>query len=108
MKMKECNTDRLDRIEEAEPGTLVAFRHKDGSVKSAKIVRKSVSEKVLKLETAYGKSFVVKFEDVMWVKTGNLWPKSVYLMLKGKFPESGVGHEEGKKQEHRSDSETVL
>ena len=35
------------------------------------------------VETSYGAVSVIPFEDVLWVRTGNRWPRGVYNMLKG-------------------------
>ncbi len=70
-------------IENAEIGTLVAFRLQNGKVKSAKIVKKSTAKKRFMLETSYGAQYIVHYEDVVWVRTGKRWPKGVYELLKG-------------------------
>lgn len=81
--MPEIDSGKLDRIMNADIGTLVAFRTESGKVKSAKIVNRSSKNRKLKLETAYGKQFVVDYEDVIWVRTNSRWPKGVFEMLKG-------------------------
>lgn len=70
-------------VEEATVGTIVAFKTYNGTVKSAKIINKSTERRKLKLETAYGKQFVVDFEDVIWVLYGHRWPGAVWQILKG-------------------------
>jgi hypothetical protein len=35
------------------------------------------------VETSYGATHVIPFEDVLWVRTGARWPRGVYNMLKG-------------------------
>lgn len=70
-------------IKTAEKGTIMAFKLPDGKVKSAKMVERSLKREKLKLETAYGRQFVVSFSDVIWVKTGERWPKGVFNLLKG-------------------------
>lgn len=70
-------------VEGIEIGTLIAFNMPNGRVKSAKVVRKSSSHRILKVETNYGAEFVVPYDDVIWVKTGKRWPKGVYNLLKG-------------------------
>lgn len=74
---------KMPYIENAEVGTLVAFRLPGGKVKSAKIVRKSSTKRKLKLETEYGAVYIVSFDDVVWVRTGTRWPRGVYNLLKG-------------------------
>lgn len=70
-------------IENAEVGTLVAFRLSSGKVKSAKIIKKSSKKRMLKVETEYGAQFIVYYDDVIWVRTGARWPRGVYNLLKG-------------------------
>lgn len=74
---------KLQYVETAEVGTLVAFRLPDGRVKSAKIERRSTKRRVFKLVTQYGAEFTVPYEDVIWVRTGSRWPRGVYELLKG-------------------------
>lgn len=70
-------------VEEADIGTIVAFKLPGMKVKSAKITRRSTKNQKFKVETAYGTEFVVSFDDVIWVKTNKRWPKGVYNLLKG-------------------------
>lgn len=70
-------------VENAEIGTIVAFKLPGMKVKSAKITRKSSKNRKFKVETTYGTEFVISFEDVIWVKTNKRWPKGVYNLLKG-------------------------
>ena len=74
---------KLKYVEEAPIGTLVAFRPEVGKVKSAKIIKKSTKNRRLKVETAYGATFIVPYDDVIWVRSGSRWPRGVYNMLKG-------------------------
>ena len=76
----ESKAKYIDRVEK---GTIVAFNTDDGKVKSAKVMKKSSKEKLLKCVTSYGKEYLVKYEDVIWVKTGLRWPRGVYNLLKG-------------------------
>lgn len=71
------------RVEGIEIGALVAFKLSNGKVKSAKVSRKSSKNKKLKVETEYGATYIIAFEDVIWVKSGKRWPRGVYMMLKG-------------------------
>ena len=95
-KESKCNEEEVKNTEDAESkrkayvenvaiGTIVAFRTQDGKVKSAKVINKfSVSNyRRLKLETKYGATYVIKYEDVIWVKTGKRFPRGVYNLLKG-------------------------
>lgn len=70
----------LEYIENAEVGTIVAFRVGD-KVKSAKIINRSSTRRKLKLETAYGRIYVVDYDDIIWVKTSSRWPRGVYELF---------------------------
>lgn len=74
---------KLKYVENADIGTIVAFKPEIGKVKSAKIIKKSTKNRKLKLETSYGAQFVISYDDVIWVKTTQRWPRGVYNMLKG-------------------------
>lgn len=74
---------KLGYIEGAKVGTLVAFKTDNGKVKSAMIVKRSTKNRKFKLETKYGATFIVSFDDVIWVRTNKRWPKGVYQLLKG-------------------------
>ncbi len=74
---------KMPYIENAEIGALVAFRLSNGKVKSAKIAKKSSAKRKLKLETEYGATYIVSYDDVVWIRTGNRWPRGVYKLLKG-------------------------
>ena len=74
---------KMQRIEAIEIGTLVAFKLSNGKVKSAKVARKSSKNRKLKVETEYGASYIINYEDVIWVRSGKRWPRGVYMMLKG-------------------------
>lgn len=74
---------KMNYVENVELGTLVAFRLRNGRVKSAKVIKKSSQSRKLKLQTNYGAEFVVSYDDVLWVRTGKRWPRGVYNLLKG-------------------------
>lgn len=74
---------KLERVQTAPIGTVVAFKLDNGAVKSAKIVRRSTKDQTLKLTTKYGVSHLVSYSDIVWVKTGSRWPRWVYNLLKG-------------------------
>lgn len=80
---------KMPYIENAEIGALVAFRLASGKVKSAKIIKKSSKKRKLKLETEYGATYVVSYDDVVWVRTGARWPRGVYKLLKGTVNNDG-------------------
>lgn len=89
------DSSKMEYVENAEIGTIVAFKLPDGRVKSAKIERRSTSRRKLKLVTQYGAEFVVPYEDIIWVRTTKRWPKGVYNLLKGKVAEN---ENEGKEE----------
>ena len=89
---------KLSYIEGAKAGTLVAFKTDNGKIKSAMIVKRSTKNRKFKLETKYGASFIVPFDDVIWVRTNKRWPKGVYQLLKG-IDESEVT-EDGREEIH--------
>lgn len=64
-------------------GTLVAFVVNNNKAKSAKIIARYPKEHKLEVETEYGLKMTIAFEDVLWVKTGQRWPKGIYRLLKG-------------------------
>ena len=76
----EIKAKYVDRVEK---GTVIAFNVGGNKIKSAKVMKKSSKEKLLKCVTSYGKEYLVKYEDVIWVKTGLRWPRGVYNLLKG-------------------------
>lgn len=88
------DSSKMKYVENAEIGTIVAFKLPDGRVKSAKIERRSTSRRKLKLVTQYGAEFVVPYEDIIWVRTTKRWPKGVYNLLKGKVAENESGSKE--------------
>lgn len=85
--------NKLRYINEAPIGTLVAFKLPNGQTKSAKIINRSTGRKKLKLETVYGKQFIVSYSDIVWVKSTNKWPRGVYNQLKGIVMEETNGTE---------------
>ena len=80
---------RTEYIKSAEKGTIMAFRLPDGKAKSAKMIERSLKREKLKMETAYGRQFIISFSDVIWVKSGNRWPKGVFNLLKGNVNNEG-------------------
>lgn len=87
------DSNKLRYINEAPIGTLVAFKLPNGQTKSAKIINRSTGRRKLKLETVYGKQFVVSYSDIVWVKSTNKWPRGVYNQLKGIVMEGTNGTE---------------
>lgn len=77
------NQDKEKYIEEAEVGTLIAFYDKKKKPRTAALVNRSSSRRVIKVITEFGWEFIVPYEDVLWVRKGTRWPKGVYNLLKG-------------------------
>ena len=71
-------------VEDVKVGTLVAFKTAPNKAKSAMVVKRSTKNRKLKVQTKYGKEFIISFDDVIWVHTNKRWPRGVYNMLKGK------------------------
>lgn len=71
---------KIEYIENAEIGVLVAFKFRD-KVRSGKIAKKPVG--YLVVETQNGTEYNIPYEDVLWVKTGERWPKQIFKLLKG-------------------------
>ena len=80
---------KMSYIENIDIGTIVAFRLSNGKVKSAKVTRKSTKNRKLKLETDYGAEYIISYEDIVWVRTGQRWPRGVYKLLKGQVDANG-------------------
>ena len=74
---------KMPYIEQATIGTIVAFRLANGKVKSAMIVKKSTKNRRFMVETEYKAQYIVDYENVIWVRTGDRWPRGVYRLLKG-------------------------
>ena len=64
-------------------GTIVAYRQSDFTVKSAKVIRKSTKNRKLMIKMKFGAEMLIDFDDVVWVKTTERWPKWVFNLLKG-------------------------
>lgn len=79
---------KMPYIENVEIGTILAFRLSNGKVKSAKVVKKSTKNRKLKVETSYGATYIIAYEDVVWVRTGKRWPRGIYKLLKGTVDEN--------------------
>ena len=62
-------------------GQLVAFKISDEKIASAKVIE--IKDNDLIVESKYGKKNNITKEDIVWVKTGRRWPKSIYEKFKG-------------------------
>lgn len=82
-KFREENHMKI--VEACEVGDFVAFNCGGTKVRSAKVTRKSSKRRKLKVETAYGRKFIIDFDAVIWVKKSAeaKWPHGVYKALKG-------------------------
>ena len=69
-------------LENIEVGNLVAFKEESGRLNTAMVKNASFKRKQLRLETKYGKVFVVSFDNIIWVKTKDRWPRFVLDILK--------------------------
>ena len=75
--------DKSGYIEEAEVGALIAFYDEKGKPRTAALVNRSSARKVIKVVTEFGWEFIVPYDNVLWVRKGNRWPRGVYEILKG-------------------------
>lgn len=88
-----------NKINEAVKGTLVAYKDVFGNVKSAAIESRNKKARKLKLKTKYGQEFIVKYEDIVWVKDRKWWPKKVYMAFKKLTEEEYNARANNKKSE---------
>lgn len=70
-------------VKNAKEGNIVAFKTTNGKVKSAAVEMNDSENGTLHLVTKYGAKYIVEYDNVLWVKTGNRWPKYIYVLLKG-------------------------
>lgn len=72
----------LEYLKNAEVGTLVAFKRnmKKDIAMSGKLVSLDDDEKVT-IESKRGTLFKVDIQNIVWVKTGERWPKWVFVMF---------------------------
>lgn len=88
----ETKVSTMQYADRADVGDIVAFRAiVSGKTRtlSGKIMNNNVPGPDHKLnymtvETKYGSQYSLSSKDVLWVKTGDRWPRWVYLELKGK------------------------
>lgn len=81
-------------IDEAEVGTLIAFLDEQGKPRTAALVNRSSSRKVVKVKTEYDWEFTVPYSNILWVKKGGKWAYGVYRILKGYNPNGKCGSED--------------
>lgn len=70
-------------VDSIHVGSIVAYYCSPRKARSAKVIKKSSSNKKLLVETKYGMKEIVDFKSVLWVNTNNKWPKWVFNLLKG-------------------------
>ena len=67
-------------VDESAIGLLAAFMITD--TKAISGIIRELRAGTVEIETKSGRKFNVKKEDVVWVKTGERWPKHIYNLLK--------------------------
>lgn len=93
-KETDSKSEKSKYIKNLEVGMLVAFNTEDKGVKktfSAKVKeifkvkcdRFEIDSRRIRLQAKNGKEYVVRSENIIWVKTGTRWPRGVWKMLKG-------------------------
>lgn len=75
------DNNKKDYIDNVKIDTLIAFKINETKVLSGKIIEIHKDQFVVETKTKI--KFNVKKKNVIWVKTGERWPKGVYLALKG-------------------------
>lgn len=69
-------------IDSLKVGQILAFNI-NGSTISGKVVEIADPEEFITIETKNKTQFIIRREDIVWVKTGQRWPKGVFQALKG-------------------------
>ena len=80
---------KMKYLKNMQVGAIVAVQLPSGKVISAKVKKKSTKRKLILCETAYGCEHLVKWSDVLWVRTKKVWPKGVYELFKKGAEEHG-------------------
>ena len=89
--MDEVSTEKIivdDRkkeyIKNLRKGTILAFRVKcSEKVLSAMVIEINIVN--ITVETKNGTKFIIDRDSILWVKTGERWPKGIYNLLKEGF-----------------------
>ena len=78
-------SEKLGYLQTAPIGTLVAFvvNPKIGIYLSGKIQERNNESEILKVVTRKGSEYIVRYENVLWVRTGERWPRAVFELLFG-------------------------
>ncbi len=69
-------------ISNLKEGQILAFRSGE-SVISGKV--HEIKEDMLTIQTKNGTNYIIRNSDIVWVKTGQRWPKGVFRALKGEI-----------------------
>ena len=85
-------TTTLEYLETIELGAIVAFKAEIRGIEralSGKLINRTIErepggDRIAIIETKNGSTFHVDFNDVIWVKTGDRWPRWVFDELKKK------------------------
>ena len=88
-------------INSLEPEQLIAFKHGDRliSAKVAEVNREADEVISVFVVTKNGSRYIVKPEDISWVKTGSRWPAGIYNALKMNRKDVKNGETEVDKQQ---------
>lgn len=94
-------------INSLEPDQLVAFKHGDRliSAKVAEVNKEADEVTSILVVTKNGSRYVVKPEDISWVKTGSRWPAGIYNALKANRKDVNNGETEVSKQQSGESSQ---
>ena len=81
---KVSSNDQEAKERRLHKGVIVAFK-KNEKCKSAKVISndEEIVNDIIEVETKMGKKYKINKEDILWVKTGQRWPKGVYHLLIG-------------------------
>lgn len=77
------NSKHNEYIDSVCVGDIIAYYYLPCKARSAKVIKKSSSDKKLLVETKYGMREIVGYKSVLWVNTNGKWPKWVFNLLKG-------------------------
>jgi transcription termination factor Rho len=72
---------KTEYINNVRVGDLLAFKVNETKILSGKV--EQIAKDMLVVETKNGIRFNVRKKNIVWVKTGDRWPKGIYEALKG-------------------------
>ena len=67
-------------LEKLQTGMVISFNVSPNKMLSGKVIQ--INDNYIEVETRKGTKFKVEKQDITWVKTGQRWPKGIYLKLK--------------------------